>query len=113
MLKGYRVQLMVTDCTYGCPIGSIALELHEPDPRVRELLTANFTNWTNAIRRCLDAAGDRLPGDLDRAAFAEYVLTIMEGAVMQARTYRDIGYFDRNIAMLKNHVSLLMREPVS
>ena len=60
LLNGYRIQLITTDCTYGCPIGNIALEIHEPDPQVRELLAANFTNWSRAVERCLDAAEDRL-----------------------------------------------------
>lgn len=103
LLAGYRQHLLLTDCTYGCPIGSLALEIHEPDPVVRELMAANFTNWSNAITRCLDAAADRLAPDTDRAALGEFVLTVMEGAVMQARTYRDIGYFDRNIAVLQDY----------
>ncbi len=107
LLNGYRIQLITTDCTYGCPIGNIALEIHEPDPKVRELLAANFTNWSSAVERCLDAAEDRLPRDTDRAALAEYILTVMEGAVMQARTFRELGYFDRNIAMLREHLGLL------
>ncbi len=107
LLNGYRVQLITTDCTYGCPIGNIALEIHEPDPKVRELLAANFYNWSNAVERCLDSAVDRLPSNTDRAALAEYILTVMEGAVMQARTYRDLGYFDRNIAVLREHINML------
>jgi len=107
LLNGYRIQLVTTDCTYGCPIGSIALEIHEPDPPVRELLAANFANWSRAVEGCLDDAVDRLPRDTDRTALAEYVLTVMEGAVMQARTYRELGYFDRNIAMLREHFDLL------
>lgn len=109
LLAGYRNHLVMTDCTYGCPIGSLALEIHEPDPKVRELLALNFSNWTTAIRGCLVAAGDRLPSDSDTQALAEYVLTVMEGAVMQARTYRDLGYFDRNIALLRQHFDLLER----
>ena len=107
LLDGYRKQLIVTDCVYGCPIGNIALEIHEPDPQVRLLLAANFENWSRAVERCLDGAADRLPVDTDRAALAEYILTVMEGAVMQARTFRELGYFDRNIAVLKQHVTLL------
>src|SRR3954451_17987107 len=30
LLGSYRRPLVGTDCTYGCPIGSLALELHEP-----------------------------------------------------------------------------------
>ncbi|MFN2260065.1 MAG: TetR/AcrR family transcriptional regulator, partial [Parasphingopyxis sp.] len=45
LLNGYRTQLVTSDCSSGCPIGSLALELHEPDPKIRELLSANFSNW--------------------------------------------------------------------
>src|SRR5688572_15960181 len=64
LLERYRWLIVETDCTYGCPIGSLALELHEADPVVRDLLAVNFTGWTRAIEACLEAAGDRLPKDL-------------------------------------------------
>ena len=107
LLNAYRTQLLTTDFSFGCPIGNLALELHEPDPKVRELLAANFANWTTAIEGCLDAAKNRLPHRADRRALAEYILTVMEGAVMQSRSYRDIGYFDRNVATLRQHIDLL------
>ena len=110
LLNGYRTQLVTTDCSYGCPIGSLALELHEPDPGIRDLLSANFTNWTSAIERCLVDAGERLPAALDRRRLAEFTLTVMEGAIMQARTYRDIASFDRNIAVLREHFDLLLEQ---
>jgi AcrR family transcriptional regulator len=103
LLAYYRVGVVETDHTYGCPIGSLALELHEPDPAVRELLVQNFNAWIGAVRGCLDAAGDRLPAGIDREALAEFVLTTMEGGVMQARTYRDVGYFDRGVAQLRTY----------
>jgi len=65
LLRRYRFALESTDCTYGCPIGSIALELHEPDPPVRQRLAANFDAWVGAIEQCFVDAGDRLPADLD------------------------------------------------
>lgn len=108
LLAGYRTQLVTTECTYGCPIGSLALELHEPDLRIRELLAVNFAQWTGAIERCLDEAAERLPASLDRRRLAEFTLTVMEGAIMQARTYRDIASFDRNIAVLRAHFDMLI-----
>ncbi|HXQ13860.1 MAG TPA: TetR/AcrR family transcriptional regulator, partial [Caulobacteraceae bacterium] len=84
LLQRYRRHIVETDCAYGCPIGSLALELHEPDPAVRALLAANFANWTAAIEARLAEAAERLPPNLDRKALAEFVLTAMEGAVMQA-----------------------------
>lgn len=108
LLAGYRRMIVETECTYGCPIGSIALEIHEPDPPVRALLAANFTGWIDAIEACLVAAGDRLPPSVDRRALAEFVLTAMEGGIMQARTYRDVGYFDRTVAQLRAYFDTLM-----
>lgn len=108
LLARYRWLILETDCTYGCPIGSLALELHEADPVVRDLLAVNFTGWVGAILRCLDDAGDRLPTGLDKQALAEFVLTTMEGGVMQARTHRDVGYFDRGVTALRDHFDMLL-----
>jgi len=107
LLNAYRTMIVESDCTYGCPIGSLALELHEPDPQVRELLAHNFENWTAAIERCLNAAGKRLPRGTDKNALAQFVLTAMEGGVMQARTHRDVAYFDRAVDQLRTHFDLL------
>jgi TetR/AcrR family transcriptional repressor of nem operon len=107
LLARYRRSIVDTDCVYGCPIGSLALELHEPDPTVRALLAANFANWTAAVEARLAEAAERLPRGLDRRALAEFVLTTMEGGVMQARTHRDVSYFDRMVAMLRSHFDML------
>jgi AcrR family transcriptional regulator len=108
LLAHYRAAILQSDCLYGCPIGSLALELHEPDPAVRELMAANFARWTRAVGARLDEAGRRLPEGLDRQALAEFILTAMEGGVMQARTHRDVAYFDRTVAMLRDHIAMLM-----
>lgn len=107
LLARYRQSIVSTECTYGCPIGSIALEIHEPDPPVRAALARNFEGWTTAVLGCLLDAGDRLPATLDRKALAEFVLTTMEGGVMQARTHRDVGFFDRTVQQLRNYFELL------
>ena len=99
LLARYRELIVATDCLYGCPIGSLALELREPDPPVRQQMAANFDAWTAAVRACLDEAG--LHEGTDTAALAEFVLTVMEGGVMQARTHRDVAYFDRSVAQLR------------
>ena len=109
LLAKYRELIVQTDCLYGCPIGSLALELHEPDPIVRERMVENFDAWIDAIRLCLDQAGGRLAEGTDRPALAEFVLTVMEGAVMQARTHRDVAYFDRAVAQLRLYFGTLMK----
>ena len=113
LLARYRSLIVETDCFYGCPIGSLALEIHEPDPPVRKRLAANFRAWTDAVHECFVEAGRRLPAGLDRRALAEFVLTTMEGAVMQTRTFRDVAYFDSAVRQLRNYVDLLLRAPSS
>ena len=108
LLALYRRAIVDTDCTYGCPIGSLALELHEADPAVRELLAANFTGWVDAVEECFAAARGRFPAGTDLRGLAELALNVMEGGVMQARTYRDVAYFDRAVAQYRSFVDGLM-----
>jgi AcrR family transcriptional regulator len=107
LLAAYRRALEASDCTYGCPIGSLALELHEPDPAVRELLAANFQGWAAHVRACLDAARERLPAGTDTAQLATFVLTTMEGGVMLARTHRTAAAFDAAVASLRDYFDRL------
>lgn len=110
LLDGYREHLRATECQYGCPIGYLALEIHEPDPPVREKIAANFNQWVDRVETCLNEAGPRLPKNLDRRALAHFVLTTMEGAVMQSRTYRTIDKFDSSISQLRQYFDMLMSE---
>ncbi len=113
LLARYRQMLVDTDCFYGCPIGNLALELHEPDPAVRERLAANFSAWTGAIEECLAGAADRLPANVDRKALAQFVLTTMEGGVMQARTHRSLEAFDASVGQLRNYFDYLAARAAS
>jgi TetR/AcrR family transcriptional regulator, transcriptional repressor for nem operon len=109
LLSRYRLLLDMSRCAYGCPIGSLALELHEPDPVVRQLLASNFTGWIDQVENCLIDARKILGRDLDTRRTASFVLTVMEGAVMQARTYRDLEPFDAAVAALRHYFTTLQR----
>jgi len=107
LLAAYRGMLLRTECLYGCPIGSLALELHEPDPPVRELLARNFEGWTGAVEGCLVEAAGRLPSGTDTGRLAQFVLTVMEGGVMQSRTHRTIDAFDGCVETLRDYFNRL------
>jgi AcrR family transcriptional regulator len=108
LLDRYRNSILVTEFRYGCPIGNLALEIHEPDPPVRALLSANFAAWTDAVERCLDEAKARLPRGTDRRALAIFVLTTMEGAVMLGRTHHSIEAFDDAVSQLRHYFAMLI-----
>jgi TetR/AcrR family transcriptional repressor of nem operon len=107
LLARYRKSLQDTDCFYGCPIGSLALELHEPDLAVRVMLARNFAAWIDAIETCLQEARSHFVVEIDAREVAQFVLTVMEGGVMQARTFRDIDYFDAAVRQLRHYVEFL------
>jgi len=110
LLDRYRMHLTTTEFMYGCPIGSLALELHEPDPPVRKRLAANFTAWIDAVEKCFADAGDRLPRDVDRRKLAIFALTTMEGGVMVSRTDRNAKAFDSAVSMLRDYVDRLQAD---
>ena len=107
LLARYRQALEMTACLYGCPIGSLALEIHEPDPPVRELLEVNFEGWVRHVSGCFEAARERLPAGADPEKLARLTLTIMEGGVMQSRTYRSLDAFDTGVELLRDYLTRL------
>lgn len=110
ILDGYRQLILLTNFDLGCPIGNLALEITNTHPKARELLQANFENWVDQIEGCLNDAEGRLPSDLDRRSLAVHVLTVMEGAVMVARTARKTEPFDMAIVQLRDYLDRLLSD---
>ncbi len=98
--RRYRRRLVETDCRYGCPIGRLALEIDTENALIAE----NFTAWKRAVEACVRAAGLPRPQEV-----ASFVLTVMEGGVMQARAYRSLEPFDVCVRQLRAHIDALAR----
>jgi len=111
LMARYRMLIVASDCEYGCPIGSLALEMHKARKSVRERISANFAAWTDAVHRCYLQAADRFESGTNLRELAEFTLTTMEGGVMQSRTFRDVSYFDRSVKQLRQYVQALMKTP--
>lgn len=105
ILDGYREGLLATDFTHGCPIGNLALEVAETHPGARAGLRRNFEAWRRAVEGCVRRARDegRIPEGADAGRIASFVLTVMEGGVMQARVERSIEPFDAGVAELRRY----------
>ena len=110
ILGFYRQNLIATGCTYGCPIGRLALEIPEEQFRVHKRLADNFDGWTAAVETCLEDARARLPEDLNLATLSKFVLTVMEGGVMQSRAHRAIEPFDASVEHLRGYFNLLIAQ---
>jgi TetR/AcrR family transcriptional repressor of nem operon len=109
LLEQYRDFLDVTHCSGGCPIGNLALEVSDTHVAVREKIDQNFANWYRVVQGWLEAAGDRLPADVDREALAQYVLVVMEGGIMLVKAQRSLTPFDTAVAQLRDHFQRLVK----
>jgi AcrR family transcriptional regulator len=109
LLAQYREGLQAMGCRMGCPIGNLALEVADDNAQARALIHRNFENWTRAVTKWLDDAGSRLPRDVDRDQLARFVLTVMEGGIMQARAAGDLAPFDDAVAQLRSYFDSLQR----
>ncbi len=109
ILDGYRQGLILTHCTHGCPIGNLALEVGDVLPRARVKIAGNFQSWRDWIRKCLEDPAAGLQPGADPAALAVFVLSVMEGAVMQARAFRSLEPFDQTVGELRKYLTSLTR----
>jgi AcrR family transcriptional regulator len=100
LLQQYREGMHAWGCKMGCPIGNLALEVADDNVPARRLIHRNFENWILAVKKWLDDAGDRLPRGIDRGKLAAFVLTVMEGGIMQARAAGSLRPFDDSVAQL-------------
>jgi TetR/AcrR family transcriptional repressor of nem operon len=109
LLRRYRDGMVRHGCRMGCPIGNLALEVSDGYPEARRLIHRNFENWAKRVEGWLIEAGDKLPQRLDRARLAHFILTVMEGGLMQARAANDLKPFDESVAVLREHLNLLLQ----
>ena len=75
----------------GCPLGSLAGQLAETDPRARALIAAGFEQWSAAISdglRELQAAG-RLPAAIYADDYAITLLAALQGGILLAQIQQD------------------------
>ena len=108
LLEQYRAGMLRHGCRMGCPIGNLALEVSDGNVEARRLIHRNFENWVNRVEGWLVEAGDKLPPDLDRARLAHFILTVMEGGLMQARAANSLRPFDDSVAVLREHLNMLL-----
>jgi TetR/AcrR family transcriptional repressor of nem operon len=110
LLTVYREAIVGTNFGYGCPLGRLAMEI---DPSMRDVhagIAANFEAWSAAVAECLEAARAKFGKSLDVKTLSRFVLTVMEGGVMQSRSYRSIEPFDDCVRVLRDYFKRLMEE---
>jgi TetR/AcrR family transcriptional repressor of nem operon len=110
LLRWYRGVMEQTGCRLGCPVGNLALELSDNMEAARVEIDANMRAWSGAIEAWLNEAGDRLPSSCDRAGLSRFVLTVMEGGLLQCRSAQSLEPFDDSVAQLRAYVDCLLAQ---
>jgi len=90
----------------GCIIGNLSTALSDCHDGYRKRLAECFDEMAREFRPHLDAAARCRPparrsetGDL-----ARYIVTVIEGAIMQSRTFGDAKLLPRQFSFLKEHL---------
>src|ERR1700759_3785592 len=89
VVDGFRAQLTESDYRAGCPVVAVAVEADNPP--VIDRAAAAFASWTEMIQRRLEADGVAV-GRAEELAML--VMTSIEGAIVVARTCRDVKPLD-------------------
>jgi len=107
LLDGYKEILMGNEFRTGCPMGRLAIEISDSNPKAATILNETFEMWINEVKKWLSEAADRFPPETDLARLAMFVLVTMEGAVMLSRSTRNFDPFDESVEELRRYFELL------
>jgi len=95
------------------PTGLLAAELAARRPAIGRLAESHAARLAARVRGWLDAAGPRLPAEVDRDELAGFVLTVVEGATSQSRAASSLEPFDRAVRQLRLLFALLEGAPLT
>jgi TetR/AcrR family transcriptional repressor of nem operon len=90
----------------GCIIGNLSTQLSDTHDAFRKRLAECFDEMAQEYQPHLDAAVAhyRPKGPVDTRALARYIVAIIEGSIMLARTHRDRRLMAGHFAYLKEHL---------
>jgi TetR/AcrR family transcriptional regulator, transcriptional repressor for nem operon len=95
----------------GCPIGSMAAELAERDPTMRDRLAAALERKRIVLRDRLEQlrqTGDLSPG-ADPEALATFTMAVLQGALLFARTFGRQDDLERTVDEAWRHLTSFQR----
>lgn len=106
-----------TNCSGGCPLGSLAAELSETS-RTRAALAEGFVRWASyfqaAFARMQERAGEKR--NVDLAELSEAMLASLQGGLLLAQTMRSTRPLELALDMAIDHVAARLqlhnRQPV-
>lgn len=100
VIEAWRSLLIEHDFALGSPIGTLAAELSDSHPHIRQRTAELYERMVSRVQQWLVDAGEALSQDIDRRNLAMHVVAVMEGAIVVARACRDLAIFDAAMTSL-------------
>lgn len=96
------------NCTGGCRLGNMALEMSDIHEEFRKKCQEVFDAWRVHIATVLRRAkvSGQLSDRVDVLALAQFIIASVEGAILLARVEKDAGILEQCFAELKNHIRM-------
>ena len=92
----------------GCPMGNLACELSDVHEGFRERLAEIFVLWRmklgDVLRR--GQTSGRLGAGIDPDGGAQFVVAVLEGAILMTKVTRDITVMEKCVRELKMHLTM-------
>ena len=85
LLRVLGQRLEESEWNQGCPVATVALETSATNNTIQQACSAAYSNWHRTIRDRLEADGHAGTNDM-----ATFLLAVVEGAMLLARTHRSI-----------------------
>jgi TetR/AcrR family transcriptional repressor of nem operon len=94
-------------CKGGCIIGNMSTALSDCHDGFRKRLAECFDEMATEFRPHLEAAARqrRVRRRTNMSELARYIVTVIEGAIMQTRTLGDAKLLSRQLSYLKEHLT--------
>lgn len=100
IMKRQAESFQKNDFKGGCPIGNLAQEMGDQNPKFREKLDAAFSDMKNEMALLLEQARENgeIPASIDAGETADFIITYWEGALMRMKASKNLSaykVFDR------------------
>ncbi len=94
----------------GCIIGNLSTALSDCHDGFRQRLAECFDEMAQEFQPHLEAAARQLHPTRrpDPSELARYIVTVIEGAIMQARAHREVKLLARQFGHLKEHLKKVL-----
>lgn len=92
----------------GCIIGNLSTELSDTHEAFRVRLAECFDEMAREFLPHLKSAARECGGKQSARELARYVVTVIEGAIMQSRTHRDPNLLAHQFTALKEHLKKVL-----